>query len=117
MVIGQIVGIGTRLASQAFRASGAKAGGKALLEFNRFDRRIHRRVLGRSGGSGFRHGRDIGLAGSGELRNVIYEKEGARSPPGQFDKTRRRYSDKRGVSAKNRRSACRVCRRSNTCRF
>ncbi len=59
MVLVQVIRTGIQIAS---RITGYGRVGKYSKAFARYDRQLHGSVFGRSGGRGFRHGRDAGLA-------------------------------------------------------
>ena len=62
VLIGQAIRTGIQIAS---RYTNFGKVGQYQRAFTRYDKQIHSRAFGRSGGRGFRHGRDAGLALSG----------------------------------------------------
>ncbi len=87
--------IGQGIARVATRA-GLRTGTRIFKEFGRYDRSLHQSVFGRSGGRGFRHGRDAGLAISGFARgDELDAPQTQLNPPSKQYQARSRYG-KRG---------------------
>ncbi len=113
VLVGQIIKAGIQVASRYF-----PRGARYTKDFARFDRQLHGSVFGRSGGRGFRHGRDAGLAITGAtqgFRGDDLDAPSYRPPitPGKFKKA---YS-RRGNVGRFGRTKCypnyRVKRRSS----
>jgi len=57
-----VVGIVSNVAGQILRRGLTQIVPKYVKEFGKFDVRFHSQIFGKTGGRGFRHGRDAGLA-------------------------------------------------------
>lgn len=108
-IIGEIVRQGYRVAT----SGGAGLIPKAVRFGTKYDRSLHKSVFGRSGGRGFRHGRDAGLALSGAIRDGDQLDNGSLQPldpSGKFDKAYRGRSYRRGTRGRNQYGARCNCR-------
>ncbi len=87
---------------------------KYFKDFGRYDRQLHQRLFGRSGGRGFRHGRDAGLAGGSLFRTE--GDSGLDARPFQPGYTPRKFNETRGrrkFDRRTRRCRCRYPNRSS----
>ncbi len=112
-----VYGIIARGLSQVVGRGLKSVGQRYFKEFGRYDKRLHGQLFGKSGGAGFRHGRDAGLAITGaassfgrgdDLDAPTFVPPTSRKKLQAYSRRGNKYGARRTKS-----SACRKCDRQS----